>query len=97
MTARAFTDALRALAPAALILRQRERDWCSSGLYGKTVAVDILWPNADAGLDDFLARLPEADFPIQTLFVADIVATRCGSTDGGEAIRIEALLLLEDV
>lgn len=97
MTGCAFTSALRQLSGDALVTRRRERDWCSAGLCGKSVTVDLVWRGSEDALRQFLARLPDHDFDLPQLFVADIAATRHGPGDGGEAVTIQALVLPDDV
>jgi hypothetical protein len=93
----AFTSALCRLDGAALITRRRERDWCSAGLCGKSVTVDLLWRGSEEDLCQFLAQLPDRDFDLPTSFVADISATRQGPVNEGEAVTIQALVLRDDV
>jgi hypothetical protein len=97
MTRCAFTSALCRLCGDALVTRRRERDWCSSGMCGKSVTVDLVWRGSEDALRQFLARLPDHDFDLPTSFVADISATRHGPGDGGEAVTIQALVLPDGV
>ena len=93
----AFTSALCLLCGDALVTRRRERDWCSAGMCGKSVTVDLVWRGSEDALRQFLARLPDHDFDLPQLFVADIAATRHRAAGGGDAVTVKALVLPDDV
>lgn len=92
----AFTDAIGILAAGALLTRRRESDWCSAAFVGKRIVLDLLWQGSDEELQDFLNRLPDNEFHLPGLFVADIAGTKHVSVDGHVPLTIEALLLRED-
>ena len=92
----AFTDAIGALAAGALLKRRRESDWCSAAVIGKRIVLDLLWQGSDEELQDFLNRLPDNEFILPGMFVADIAGSKHGLVDGHVPLTIEALLLHED-
>lgn len=70
----------------------RERSWCSRGLAGVQVAIDMLWNDSDETLAQFAAMVPEHDFAMANGYVADIVVIPVPAK-GKQMVRIEALLL----
>ena len=92
----ALTDAIGTLAADALLTRRRESDWCSAAFVGKRIVLDLLWQGSDEELQDFLNRLPDNEFLLPGMFVADIAGTKHISVDGHVPLTIEALLLRED-
>ncbi len=92
----AFTDAIGALAAGALVTRRRESDWCSVAVIGKRIVLDLLWQGSDEKLQDFLIRLPDYEFLLPGMFVAEIAGSKHGLVDGRVPLTIEALLLHED-
>ena len=93
MTACAFTDALCALAPAALVTRRRESDWCSATFTGKRLTLDLQWQDTGEEMQDFLRRLPDHEFSLSDIVVADIAGTLHEFSSDRASLTIEALLL----
>lgn len=92
----AFTDAIGTLAAGALVTRRRESDWYSAAFVGKRIVLDLLWQGSDEELQDFLDQLPDYEFLLPGMFVADIAGTRHILRDGHVPLTIEALLLHDD-
>lgn len=72
----------------------RERGWCSRGLAGAQVVIDMLWGDTDETLAQFAAMVAEHDFAMADRYVADIVVIPTPA-QGKQMVRIEALLLNE--
>jgi hypothetical protein len=98
MTHCAFSNALIALAPGAVVIRRTERDWHSATFSGKRVVVDLAWDAAAADVEAFAAMLGEHAFADTDLLVADIgAAGQVRMADGATVLNIEALLLDDEV
>lgn len=96
MTACTFTDALTALSPAALVTQRRESDWCSATFVGKRLTLDLLWQGSDEAMQDFLRRLPDHEFDLSGMVVADIAGIQRDCRNSHASLTIEALLLRDD-
>jgi hypothetical protein len=94
----ALSDALLAMLPGAVLLRRTEQDWHSVSFSGVRMIFDLAVPEDQrAQMMLFEAELGKQDFPLPGKFVADIIVTEQREVADGLRLRVEALLLADDV
>ena len=83
---------LKAMFPDVEFTLKLSLDWCSMTFAGQKVMIEGIAPGW-LSIDDFVETLPEHEFSIPNLLVADIAVTTLENDEGRIAILIEALVI----
>ena len=84
--------ALKAALPDAEFTLLSSRDWCSMTFAGQQMLIECI-PLESQCTDAWATALPEREFSVPNLLVADIAVTSSKNDRGGRTILIEALVI----
>ena len=87
-----FIRALKATLPDAEYNLTSSRDWCSMTFAGQRLEIECT-PIEGQCIDAWETALPDREFSVPNLLVADIAVTSSENDRGGCTILIEALVI----
>ena len=87
-----FIRALKATMPDAEFTLLTSRDWCSMTFAGQQILIECI-PLEGQCIDAWATALPEREFSVPNLLVADIAVTSSENDRGGCRILVEALVI----
>lgn len=73
------------------VVRMHSTPWASASFAGQRHSIE-----AKVASDAPVDTLAEADFNLESGFVADVAVTRCGTAAGGLAVRLNVLTIDTD-
>jgi hypothetical protein len=93
----AFAEALLAMLDEAILLAHHRQEWFSATFVGERhmLALKLMGDDAMQKAEAFAQVIPEHEFTLPRLLVADIAVSAIQTVDGGVELMVEALLLEE--